>query len=67
MAIKSYSGRFMRGDVTMYTAVLKSIVRSKIVGKRGRGRSRKTWIQNVREWTGRTTVELSRIAQKIRT
>lgn len=44
--------------------ILQLVMMGKIEGKRGRGRRKKSWMRNIREWTGITSVEeLFRLAR----
>ena len=40
------------GHVTRGTGLSKTILQGTVPGKRGRGRPRRTWTDNIREWTG---------------
>jgi len=43
--------------------MLRLIIQGKIEGKKGRIKPRITWIKNLKEWTGLTTVELFRATE----
>lgn len=55
----SYFGHIMRGEKY---ALLQLIMQGKIKGKRGPGRRRISWLKNLRQWFGMTTIELFRAA-----
>ena len=40
------------GHVTRGTGLSKTIMQGTVPGKRGRGRPRRAWTDNIREWTG---------------
>lgn len=54
-----FLSHFARG--TRYE-FLQLIMQGKIVGRRSVGRRRNTWLRNLREWFGMTSVELFRAA-----
>ena len=54
-----YCGHLLRHD-----SLQKELLEGKVEGKRGRGRPRKRWFDNIREWTGKSFVECKRLAQK---
>ncbi|KAG7308497.1 hypothetical protein JYU34_005707 [Plutella xylostella] len=57
----SYLGHVLRHD---RYRLLQVIVMGKVEGKRRVGRRRKSWLRNVREWTGVASVEqLMRLAK----
>jgi len=39
-------------------------MQSPVEGKRGRGRLRTAWLDNIRAWTGKTGEELNRLSQE---
>ena len=43
-----YCGHLMRHD-----SLQKKLLERKIAGKNGRGRPRKKWFDNIKEWTGK--------------
>jgi len=52
------------GHVTHHDSLSKTILQGYMDGKRKRGRPRKTWIDNIKEWTTTTAVsQLNEIAQ----
>lgn len=54
-----YCGHILRHD-----SLQKELLEGKVNGKRGRGRPRKRWFDNIKEWTGKSFVECKRLAQK---
>lgn len=40
------------GHVTRHTSLSKTILQGTVEGNRGRGRQRKAWMDNIKEWTG---------------
>ncbi|XP_049874692.1 uncharacterized protein LOC126372825 [Pectinophora gossypiella] len=50
----AYLGHILRNERYQ---LLQLIMMGKIEGKRRRGRRKKSWLRNIREWTGVTTVE----------
>jgi hypothetical protein len=55
-----YLGHIMRNE-SKYT-ILQAILQGKIYGKRGPGKRRKSWLHNLREWYGKSSSELFRVA-----
>lgn len=55
-----YLGHIMRNE-NRYT-ILQAILQGKMYGKRGPGRRRKSWLNNLREWYGKCSSELFRVA-----
>ena len=47
----SYAGRIMRNTSGHYDTLLTTI-EGRLDGKRGRGRPRQTWVDDLRDWTG---------------
>ena len=47
----SYPGHIMRNTSGHYDTLLTTI-EGRLEGKRGRGRPRRTWVDDIREWTG---------------
>ena len=47
----SYAGHIMRNTSGHYDTLLTTI-EGRLEGKRGRGRPRRTWVDDIREWTG---------------
>ena len=47
----SYAGHIMRNTSGHYDALLTTI-EGRLEGKRGRGRPRRRWVDDIREWTG---------------
>ncbi|CAH2242185.1 jg22897 [Pararge aegeria aegeria] len=44
-------------------ALLQLIMMGKVAGRRGVGRRKKSWLRNIREWTGIASAELFRLAK----
>ena len=55
-----YFGHILRGSGSPLAA---QIIESQVEGKRKRGRQRKQWYDNIKEWTGLTYSEAKRLAQ----
>lgn len=55
----SYLGHVMRNEKYH---LIQLILQGKIEGKRTQGRRRTSWLKNIRQWTGMTTVHLFRTA-----
>ena len=51
------------GHVIRHQGIQKGAPTGKIEGRRSRGRQRKTWIDDVKEWRGLTTSEIRTRAQ----
>ena len=51
------------GHVTRHQTLSKTILQGTVPGARKRGRQRKSWMENIRDWTGRRENELIRIAE----
>ena len=51
------------GHVTRHQTLSKTILQGTVPGSRKRGRQRKQWMDNIREWTGRKDEELIRTAE----
>ena len=51
------------GHVCRHTSLAKTVQQGTVAGGRGRGRPRKRWNENIREWTGRTIGETLRLAE----
>ena len=47
----SYAGYIMRNTSGHYDTLLRTI-EGRLEGKRGRGRPRRTWVDDLRDWTG---------------
>ena len=58
--ILSYFGHIMRGSGSPLTL---QIVEGVVEGKRKRGRQKKSWFDNIREWTGLSYMRAKRSAQ----
>ena len=56
----TYFGHIIRGSGSSLTL---QIIEGKVEGKRKRGRQKKQWFDNIREWTGLSLVEAKRLAQ----
>ena len=50
------------GHVTRSNGLCKQILQGSVPGKRCRGRPRKTWADNIKEWTGLNHTQLQEIA-----
>ena len=55
----SYLGHVMRNEKYQ---LIQLILQGKIEGSRSQGRRRTSWLKNIRQWTGMTTVQLFRTA-----
>ena len=51
------------GHVTRHQTLSKTILQGTVPGSRKRGRQKKQWMDNIREWTGRKDEELIRTAE----
>ena len=51
------------GHVIRHEGIQKTVLTGKVEGRRGRGRPRRKWTDDVREWTGRSMTECSTLAQ----
>ena len=51
------------GHVTRHTSLSKTILQGTVEGKRRRGRQRKSWMDNIKEWTGCSFQTLLRTAE----
>ena len=51
------------GHVCRHDSLAKTILQGTVAGGRKRGRPRKTWMDNIKEWTGLTTPQLIRKAE----
>ena len=51
------------GHVTRHQNMSKTILQGTVPGARKRGRQRKQWMDNIRDWTGRKDEELIRVAE----
>jgi hypothetical protein len=54
----TFCGHIMRHDT-----IQRTLLEGKVEGKRARGRQRLTWFDNIKDWTGRSYSECSRLAQ----
>ena len=61
----SYSGHIMRNTSGHYDTLLTTI-EGRLEGKRGRGRPRRTWVDDIREWTGTKRYVKTKIAAERR-
>ena len=50
------------GHISRRDGLQRSLLEGKINGKRGRGRPKMNWIDNIKEWTGLTYYECVRIS-----
>jgi hypothetical protein len=55
-----YFGHILRGSGSPLTL---QIIEGKVEGKRKRGRQKKKWYDNIREWTGLSYIQAKRLAQ----
>lgn len=55
-----YFGHILRGSGSQ---IALQIIEGKVEGKRRRGRQKKNWFDNIREWTGFSYTEAKRLAQ----
>ena len=53
------------GHITRSSGLAKSILHGTVPGKRGKGRPRRQWGDNIREWTGLSKEQLQHQAHKI--
>ena len=51
------------GHVCRHDSLSKTILQGTVAGGRKRGRPRKSWLDNIKEWTGRSTAQLIRKAE----
>ena len=49
----------LRGDKY---GLMRLVVQGKVKGKRGPGRRRTSWLKNLRQWSGKTSIKLFRTA-----
>ena len=62
----SYAGHIMR-NTSGYYDTLMTTIEGRPEGKRGRGRPRRTWVDDIREWTGsRRYDQIKRAARKLK-
>jgi hypothetical protein len=52
------------GHVTRHDSLSKTILQGTVNGSRKRGGQRKTWIDNIKEWTGLSVSTLLRVAER---
>ena len=52
------------GHVTRSSGLAKKVLQGTVEGSRKRGRQRKRWEDNIREWTGLTFAESQRVAKE---
>ena len=57
----SYAGHIMRNSSGHYDTLLTTI-EGRLEGKRGRGRPRLTWVDDLRDWTGSKRYDQIKIA-----
>ena len=51
------------GHLMRHDSLQKKLLEGKIAGTKGRGRPRKKWFDNIKEWTGKVYVECKRMTQ----
>ena len=56
----TYLGHILRGSGSALTL---QIIEGKVEGKRKRGRQKKQWFDNIKEWTGMNLVQAKHLAQ----
>jgi len=56
----TYLGHILRGSGSALTL---QMIEGKVEGERKRGRPRKQWFDNIKEWTGLKLVQAKRLAQ----
>ena len=61
----SYAGHIMRNTSGHYDTLLTTI-EGRLNGKRGRGRPRRTWVDDLRDWTGSKRYEQIKRATETR-
>ena len=61
----SYAGHIMRNTSGHYDTLLRTI-EGRLEGKRGRGRPRRTWVDDLRDWTGSKRYDQIKIAAERR-
>ena len=61
----SYAGHIMRNTSGHYDTLLTTI-EGRLNGKRGRGRPRRTWVDDIRDWTGSKRYEQIKRAAETR-
>ena len=61
----SYAGHIMRNTSGHYDTLLTTI-EGRLNGKRGRGRPRRTWVDDLRDWTGSKRYEQIKRAAETR-
>ena len=57
----SYAGHIMRNTSGHYDTLLRT-TEGRLEGKRGRGRPRRTWVGDLRDWTGSKRYDQIKIA-----
>ena len=62
----SYAGHIMR-NTSGHCDTLLTTLQGRMEGKRGRGRPRQTWVDDIREWTGSKRYDQIKERQKIET
>ena len=55
----SYFGHIMRNPKYQFAQL---VIQGKIAGRRGPGIRRTSWLKNLRQWSGKTSLELFRAA-----
>ena len=61
----SYAGHIMR-NTSGHCDTLLTTIEGRLNGKRGRGRPRRTWVDDLRDWTGSKRYEQINIAAEMR-
>ena len=54
------------GHITRHDSLQKTILTGKMEGRRGRGRPRRQWMDDIKEWTGKTMLQCPRLAEDVR-
>ena len=52
------------GHTKRHNNIMKDILEGKLEGRRPQGRPRAQWCDNIKQWTGRSLAECSRLAEK---
>ena len=61
----SYAGHVIMRNTSGHDATLLTTIEGRLEGKRGRGRPRRTWVDDIRDWTGSKRYDqIKRAAEK---